>query len=57
MDGKKSEMALTLQKLARIEEKLHEMGVEIITVTSVLSAEATLTVSFLQALRQEYTAQ
>jgi hypothetical protein len=54
---KESEFALALQMLARIEEKLHEMGVEVITITSVLSTEATLMVSFHHALRQGCTAQ
>ena len=57
MDGKKSEMDSTLQMLARIEEKLNEIGVGIITVTSVLRGEATFTVSFHPDPPQGYTAQ
>jgi hypothetical protein len=54
-NGNKS--SSTFQPLVLIEEKLEEIGVEIVTVNSVLAGQATFTVSFDPARLQEYIAQ
>jgi hypothetical protein len=47
----------TLRMLVHIEEKLREIGIETVTVNSVLAGEATFMVSFDPALLQKYTVQ
>jgi hypothetical protein len=54
---KDNSFSSTLQMMVRIEEKLREIGVKTLTVSSVSKGEAVFTVYFDPPRTQEYTAQ